>query len=1060
MKHAIFHRVCIQTITFLAVLTCSGQSYYFRHYQADDGLAHNTVVTVMQDSRGMMWMGTKGGLNRFDGYCFRNYKNEGNKFGTIGDNVILSICEDRSGMLWIGTGRGLYRYDPVREVFSQPYAFPAAGISHIQVDSSNNLWFLANGALYKYDQSANRLTATGYGGTCLTLDRTTLWVGHEDGSISRYELHGDTEMDYRIQILDPKLPIQLRLISKICSGGHGLLLVGTTKQGVKAYNTATGQVHSLPLQNNNTEIFVRDIVQSGPGEYWIATESGIYIYNLKLDSAHHLLKSVSNGYSISDNAVYALCRDNQGGLWAGTYFGGLNYFSAENARFQKFYPADRPNALSGNAVREICGDDKGQIWIGTEDAGISRLDPRTGQFRNFTADGRPGALSYPNIHGLLAVGDKLYTGPFQHGLEIMDMNSGRIIDRFRLVGEKDSMFADFVMCIYRTRNNELYVGTTGNGAGLYSYDPVKRSFTKCRSIPGDAFVYSILEDHEGTIWIGSLERGTFWFNSHTGKKGNIRFAEQLAAHDYRIQGIFEDSDRALWFATEGGGLIRLAPDRKTFKKITTEDGLPTNNLFRMLEDGDKNLWVSSLKGLICLNLRTEKFKVYTQSNGLITDEFNYNSAYKDAGGRMYFGSVKGLIAFNPAEFGQSGYIPSTYITGFQINDREVVPLSPSSPLKRSIMLTDTIVLDHNQSNFSIEFAALNYASPAVTRYKYRMEGLGKGWTYLSSNRKAYFTDLSAGDYRFTVQAESNIGSWTGRPKRLFITILPPFWKSRLAYMTYMLLVAAVIFLAVRYYHRYLEKKNLDRMRFFEHEKEKEIYEAKIEFFTSIAHEVQTPLTLILGPLERILKKIDEYPAIKKSLLMMEKNGRRLLELTTQLLDFRKTEADQFGLNFVNADITAILQEQVTAFTPEAQKAQLSLTLNLPPHHLEAFVDPEAFIKICSNLISNALKYAASKATISMMTGPEGQHFVIRFCNDGKSIPEEFREKIFEPFFRLRSHEKQGTGIGLSLAKSLTELHNGTLRLVSGETDRIAFELTLPVHQKFEFTLSKWKSLKE
>nr|WP_197486687.1 HAMP domain-containing sensor histidine kinase [Mucilaginibacter sp. L294] len=241
---------------------------------------------------------------------------------------------------------------------------------------------------------------------------------------------------------------------------------------------------------------------------------------------------------------------------------------------------------------------------------------------------------------------------------------------------------------------------------------------------------------------------------------------------------------------------------------------------------------------------------------------------------------------------------------------------------------------------------------------------------------------------------------------------------------------------------------------FEHEKKKEIYEAKIEFFTNIAHEIQTPLTLIIGPVERLIKKAEELPGIKKSLLMVDKNAKRLSELTTHLLDFRKTEMNQFGLNFVNVDITNLLKEQIDAFKQEAEKSNISLNLELPKNHIIGFVDREALVRICSNLISNAIKYAATKAAVSIVSfNPTDESFIINFSNDGKGIPDEFSERIFEPFFRLRGNDRPGTGIGLPLAKSLTELHNGSLKLVSGYTNKIVFELTLPVHQQFEFKLS-------
>jgi len=355
---------------------------------------------------------------------------------------------------------------------------------------------------------------------------------------------------------------------------------------------------------------------------------------------------------------------------------------------------------------------------------------------------------------------------------------------------------------------------------------------------------------------------------------------------------------------------------------------------------------------------------------------------------------------------------------------------------------------------------LNFSSPTATRYKYLMKGIDQPWTYLTTNRKAYFTDLTHGTYEFIVHAESNTGSWTGRERRLFIRILPPFWKSNSAYILYLLLLGTVIFITDRLYRQYLERKNLRKLQLFEHEKEKEIYQAKIEFFTNITHEIQTPLTLIAGPIEWLSKKFDKEPDVKKSLAIAERNTRRLKELASQLLDFRKTEADQFSLNFVKTDIAGLITDLVTGFKGQAAAKNIHLNVVLPEKPFMPFVDREALIKICTNLVSNAVKYAATTASININTVSDSdEYFTIRFNNDGKGIPEEFKDQIFEPFVRVRGDDTPGTGIGLSLAKSLTELHNGTLRLISGKTDLVIFELQLPIHQKFEFQLSSWKKIK-
>ncbi|WP_018630977.1 ligand-binding sensor domain-containing protein [Niabella aurantiaca] len=1056
------YRVPLCLLLQLAASICSGQ-YYFKHYQVDDGLVHNAVTAVIQDSKGLIWIGTRGGLNRFDGYSFKTYKNNKDKFGSLGNDVINSIVEDKNRMIWIGTGKGLFKYDPYKEVLIQLEAAPKEYTNNLVIDNDNNLWFLTQFSLYKYIQAENRVEDLKTPASCIALDANrNLWMGDDDGNIHIYDPQKKTGT--RIRIVNKNLPANARSISKIYPIHNNQLLIGCFKQGLKSYDTRTGIVRSLPLDTHeNSDIFVRDIAMGNNGQYWIATESGIYIYNLAANTAINLRKRTGDPYALADNAVYAICRDRQGGMWAGTFFGGLNYYSKDNARFEKYYPLSGVNSISGNAVREICSDNRGHLWIGTEDAGISKLNLETGVFTNYTATEKKGSISYPNIHGLLAWGNELFIGPFLQGMEIMDMRTGSITDRFKLIRDQNGPVSDFVISIYRTKDNKLLVGTAYRNGGLFEYNTRQKTFRRIHQIPFNTYVYDIFEDSEGNIWTGSVKEGAFYYNPKTGQHGNLQFGDTTKGrtiNEFPVYNIFEDSNHALWFATIGCGLIKLSADRKTMKRYTTVNGLPSNVVYSILEDGSKNLWISSLKGLIRLNIATEKIEVYTRANGLMTDQFNYNSAYKHTDGKMYFGSVKGMIAFDPALFDQKEPSPPTYITGFQINNKEVEPNGDHSPLSRSILYTDTVLLKYDQNNFSIEFAALNFSAPEATRYKYQMKGIDQSWTYLNTNRNAYFTDLAPGKYEFIVQAESNTGSWTGRQRRLYIRILPPFWKSNAAYLCYLLLLATGVFTATRLYRQYLERKNLRKLQLFEHEKEKEIYQAKIEFFTNITHEIQTPLTLIAGPIEWLSKKFDKDPGIRKSLTIAEKNTRRLVALTSQLLDFRKTEANQFSLNFVKTDIVALIADLVAGFKEQATGNRIRLNVELPESPFMAFVDREAFIKICTNLVSNAVKYADTRATVRIGTVTDADaYFTICFDNDGKGIPEEFRGQLFEPFFRVRANNKPGTGIGLSLAKSLTELHNGTLQLVSGEQDLIIFELRLPIHQEIEFQLSSWKKIK-
>ncbi|MBC6110319.1 two-component regulator propeller domain-containing protein [Pedobacter fastidiosus] len=1049
-------RFFIFFLLLFATRLAFAQPYYFRHYQVDEGLSHNTIISLLQDHNGMIWVGTKGGLNSFNGHNFRSYFNKANSYGTIGNNFINSLCEDKNGMIWIGTGRGILRFDPVHEVFFQIPFNVADGVEQITIDKNNNIWFLKSDMLCRYNQLNKHLSYfPSVNGNSMKFDAFgKLWIGNHEGEVFKFD-PANNSVSNIIQVLDKNLPYNQKVISKLLVL-KDQILIGTTKHGLLTYSLVTKEIKALLSKNkDNTDIYVRDIISAEEENYWVATESGVYVFNLKNQQFTQLEKVPSNRYSISDNAVYCLLKDNEKGYWAGTFFGGLNYLSPENIKFTKYINIKGTNSISGNAVREICSYDNKNIWIGTEDAGVNRLELSTGKFTQFTTTGLSNSLSYPNIHGLFATKDKLYLGPFVHGLDIMDLKTGKILKRHSVIGSGDQFTSDFVMSIYQTSEKRILIGTIHGG--LFEYDEQKDNFKRLNFIPENSNIYAIFEDHTGTIWVGSLQNGVFYYNPKTGLSGNIKF-NKGNGFDYQIQGIYEDSRHFLWFASEGGGLISLDPDRKKITKITTSNGLPSNYLFRTLEDNTGNLWISSLKGLICLNLSTKKIKIFTRANGLITDQFNYNSAYKDVNGKMYFGTVQGLISFNPADILVKSVAPPLYLTAFQVNNEEVIP-GKKGVLSQAILYTDTVRLNYNQSSFNIEFATFSYTSPKTIDYLYQMEGVGNNeWTNLRNNQKAYFTDLAPGTYNFLVKARDNVGGWVSKTRHIVIQIRPPFWKSGFAYFIYILLVLIAFYLSANYYRKMLESKNQRKLQLFEFEKDREIYQAKIEFFTNITHEIQTPLTLIKGPVERLLDRIEDAPAIKKSLQMIDKNTNRLLALTAQLLDFRKTEIDQFGLSFVKLNIIQVLRQEVTAFKPEIEKKHIKLELKFPKTSLIAFVDYEAFRKIISNLLSNALKYASSKIIIELLpTVEDHREFVIRFATDGEPIPKELREKIFEPFYRMsRNIDKPGTGIGLPIARSLAELHTGSLLLIEYQNGLNIFELKLPIHHSIEFNLSKWK----
>ncbi len=1006
-----------------------------------------------------MWFGTKDGLNRFDGYQFKTYRHDADQPGSLGNDLVYDLQKDADNRLWIGTNNGVYQYIPQTEQFRQIKGTENLRINDLNADKDGNLWIISSWRIYLYNPKQKKLFAFGKranfdANSVSVMNDGSIWICTMQGTIEEYNSQRKSFKSH--YVMSKTNPQESSWTTKTLDVGNNKILVGTANQGIKLFDRTTGLTKDiLTFNDDKTSIYVRDMVQAANNEFWIATESGVYIYSS--EKIIRLKKQYSNLYSLTDNAIYTVFKDRENGIWAGTYFGGVNYYSSQYSIFTKYFPQRDNNSISGSDVREICKDGDGNLWIGTEDAGLNMLNTKTGLFSNYLPNGKPSSISYYNIHGLLVDGNKLWIGTFEHGLDIFDIKTKKVIKHYA-AGKGNKLRTNFIVTFYKTRKGEILVATI---AGMYLYDKKNDDFDLIPNIPV-TFYEVMTEDDQGNIWAGTFNDGVFRFrldrNDVSQYKNNLKDNKSISHNT--INGVIQDSKKNIWVSTDGGGLNLYNARENNFTRITTKDGLPSNFLFRIIEDKENKLWIGSTRGLIHYNPSDKTVKTYSRSNGLLTDQFNYNSGFRDEDGRIYFGSVRGLISFKPEELKNYAITPSVKLTGFQIDNEESKISNPDSVLKKSIIYTDNLRLNDSQSSFSIDFAAMSYVSPDMTQYAYRMSGLSKNWIHLQTNRKVYFTKLAAGSYIFEVKALVNgTGNWSENNPRIAITILPPFYESNLAYLIYAIVLTALAYYLIRSYHLKMESRTKRRMELFENKKEREIYQAKIEFFTNIAHEIRTPLTLIKGPMEKVIKEAASVPFIEKNLRTMDRNTNRLLKLTNQLLDFRKTEVNGFSLNFVNANISEILNDIHVIFQPMAEEKSLNFIISMPEDPFFAYVDTEAFYKILSNLTDNAIKYGAQLTEIKLVIDENKiDFFRIEVINDGPFIAPDLREKIFEPFFRATEQQiKQGTGIGLSISKSLAELHDGNLFATGNANLQNIFVLELPIHQQIEFNLSgKWK----
>lgn len=1037
-------------------LTCFAQndSYYFKNYQVQNGLSSNTITTILQDKKGFIWIGTRNGLNRFDGNTFKIFHNVLSDAQSLGSNSIFSLFEDKKEQLWVGTYSGIYLYDPRQERFSAFKLIPPGEVRYIAADNDDNIWIISNLTLYKYSQHNSKVVAFNLkNDQTIALhisDKGDVWTATASGLVKHYHATTNSFSNYNIKeiLKENNLPP----IEDLYPVGDSSILIGCMNK-VLLFDYKNSKIKNV-FKNNpvSNDVHVHKIFRQSADEYWLGTENGIYIFNIKTFKTKIISKDYSNPYSISDNVISTISRDKEGGIWIGTFFGGVNYYSQQYNAFKKYFPEPDKVSLSGNIVHEICKDEHENLWVGTEDAGLNRINLKTGAITQFKADNKPGSISYQNIHGIVADGNELWIGTYEHGLDVMDLKTFRVIRHYDASNKPNSLASNFIISLYKTRKGDILTGTW---YGLFKYNRKENNFTAMPFF--NSHIQCIHEDENGTLWVGTYGNGVYFLNKEKNIKGQMKYKPGKAnsiINNY-VNNLFEDHQKNFWFCTERG-LSHY--DRKTgmIKNYTIEDGLPDNQIFRIMEDNSGLFWISTAKGLSRFNPANNQFTNYHSANGLPTEQFNYNSSFKNDDGTLFFGTVKGMISFNPKDFIKNTFIPPVYITGLQINNEEAPIGNEKNGLHKSITYTRNVTLPYDESNISIDVAALSYIIPEMNEYSYKMDGIDKDWITLKKNRRIFYTKLPPGKYTFRVKGSNSEGVWNNKETFLNLEVLSPLWATKWAYLLYFLIVSGIIITIIRYYHLAVTEKNKRRIESIKINTEREIYNAKINFFTNLAHEIRTPLTLIKMPLDKLLNSSITDNNVNESLKMMKKNTTRLIDLTNQLLDFRKAEANKFSLTFSDTDINELVNEVFTTFKPAADQKNLSYKLLLPRITLHAFIDSEAVKKILSNLFNNAIKYADGFVTIKLLPfSSEDSMFNIETRNDGHTISEQHKEKIFEPFFRIKETEKEaGTGIGLPLARSLAQLHKGNILLKTSEEHENIFLLSLPIHQETGINLNK------
>lgn len=1018
---------------------------HFRHFTSAEGLESNSIASICVDKSGCIWAGTRDGIYRYCGDRFERLRTpDGSEFRISDVNYMII---DENNDLWIAANAGIFIYSIEKQAYTTISLIAEDGtritssVNSVADDRDGNKWFSTYGdGVLKYDIKTAALKKFSFDGTSNYVDKVfvdsdnIVWAAVREKGKRLARLN---KASGRFEYVRLKYdnPLGDDDILTIFEDSSRRLWLGTWLMGVQELDKHSGNVRTCFNPTGEPVMHIHSIAEYKPGKLFVGTDEGMILFDVLSGRYEYYIPDYSDPASISDKFVYPITIDREGGFWIGTYYGGINYISPYDGLFYGNSCSQFTKSKSGNIVSCISEGENGDIWIGTDDKGLIRYNPADGSHTHFMPVPGQNSISFHNIHALCFDGDELWIGTYTGGINIYNTRTGRFrVYRSNLYGGLENMSA---YSIFKDRNSTMWIGTMG---GINVYNRENDSYTEVRET--GVTVVDICQDNDGFIWFATLGRGLQRYNPERDQWKEY-LPRRTGAYNPEeiINSLFTDENKILWAGTSRG-LYRYNRVNDTFEYVVVRE---EDDHVCCIEGDNHILWLSTTNGLLRFDPGSGECTAYGQSDGLQSDHFITSSGYKAKDGRIYFGSVNGFNSFLPHRIIIDKNIPEEVLTGLLVNN-EKVQVGEKSILQKGVNFQERIELNHDQNNIIISYSAISFYAPEKISYSYRLEGYDDEWNYVSNNRTATYTNLSPGSYEFQVRSSNGNGKWGEGYKSIQIYVHPPLMLSPFFILLYVVLGVLLLILLFLYLIRRSERKHRQKMELLNQQREKEIYDEKIRFFTVIAHEIRTPLSLITAPVERILMKPDsQVTNIRDDLNTIDRNSRRLLSLVNQLLDFRKMEQDSdISLYFTRRNMPGLLNSIIETYVPYMAQNNVEISVT-ELEDFEAEVDLEAITKIMSNLLTNAAKYARSHVELRCTVDQAEQNFCMIVSDDGCGIPENEKENIFKPFYRL-SENKSGTGIGLSIVKSLVSLHNGTVTVNSDPDQGSTFIIALPLRQ--------------
>ncbi|NQZ08816.1 MAG: response regulator, partial [Algicola sp.] len=1054
-----------------STITLAEPAVHFERLGIEEGLSQNSVLRIIQDRQGFLWLGTSDGLNRYDGYQFKHFKHDPNDDNTLSNNYVTALYEDHNDMLWIGTlDGGLNRYDPKTQRFERfyhddnnPHSLSSDVVTGITQDTQGDMWIgTSNHGLNRYDAKQNRFehfkhqpdssnSISGNKVNTLTTDsKGRLLIATKSG-LDRYDVVGK-----RFELLVKSYT------ESMFEDSAGRLWIGTVNDGLGWFDEDLQQFVTLPETSaqikrlNSANILA--IAQDQQGTLWVGTDVGLYQRQSKTGQFTHHQYQLADKHSISSNIILSLLTDTQGLLWIGVYSGGLNKVDFRRNQFGHFKRnPNNPRSLSHNTVLPILVDSQQTLWIGTDGGGLNKQVKGTKEFEHFkTEPNNPNSLSNNRVWSIIEDSKGyIWLGTQRGGLNRLDPSNNSFKHYRHDPDNKNSISSDRVMAIFEDSKNNLWVSAWGDG--LSRLNRQTDDFERFRNDPADPnslssdIVTSFFEDASGVLWLGTFTGGLNRFDYQTEQFSHYRHdkSDPKSLSNDAVMTISQDSKGVLWVGTYGGGLNKFNQQTGEFTHYREEHGLPSDAVYSILEDQQGFLWLSTNQGLSKFDSSDETFTNFDRSHGLQSNEFKAGAYFKSPSGELFFGGINGYNRFYPGQIKIDQQPPRmTFSEVFLFN--QPVPVAQSKApfsLTKSVEHLDSLTLNYQQSPITFEFAALDFTAPNKSQYAYQMVGIDHNWIKTDAkNRRATYTNLPSGSYTLRVKASNANGYWNEQGTSIEIKITPGWWETWQAYLLYVICALTTIYGIYRYRTRAL----VQRAQTLEHRVEQrtatinQLLSQKQQMFDNVSHEFKTPLTLILTPLDAIHPNQDTGEFYRK-VGMMKRNGQRLLRMVDQLLELSKLDTNMAKERHYYL-LSEALQSVLHSFQPLLHNKNLTLE-QTPCPNVVLCLTFDSLEMILNNLISNAIKYTPTGGQISVSLGVSSTDVVIAIQDSGIGISPDNQKIVFNRFTRANeTHDKSitGAGIGLALVKDLVKTNQGNITLSSDLGSGSTFTVTLPI----------------